>query len=324
MPDCLTKKATGYDTGLSFGVRRILILLEAYYHQGHVQEAIKLLSKIKEQTEDPSDCRYFPKEDKYILFEIHNHNMKLRWYCNKMILLWRLRNLRKNQLPINNTTLDLEPIDKLAKEDTIILYYQDNQVYYVFHYANIMKTFQMSLENVEFGNPVPQPPCNPYTNEPLTLKQHIAVFDRCREIAQAKRHRFPIMLNSYSKYFDVKKFNENYRHFLCMRACKTYIKDIDEHEFNELFEEYMNTHYGTSICILCINKKLPNYRTIFTPTLIQHMQSMNNLIEETDYIFMSDRIIEEYDLTIKEPYRSHMRIHHSNRRIVQAIRRLNF
>jgi len=281
---------------LSFSARRVLINLEQHYTKNKFKKVYELLEHIQSIPEDSRSVSFFPKKDKELIMEINNNTMRLRWIIRKMIFIWRNKKLYTNSS--NMHTLDLVPIDELKKENTLYVFYIERQIFYTFHYRNLMNSIRMSLENQEYSFPEPKVPCNPYTNEPFTFKQLISIFDNSRQILYTKNHCIPKTLYLFSLTFDIKKFKKEQHIYLCHKASETYIMDMSNSEFNCALRKFLTKYYSLSICFYCIKNSLKDYRSIFTSVLIENKKYTSKLITGPKDIKMTDIIIKKYDLLV--------------------------
>ena len=292
---------------LSFSARRVLINLEQHYTKNKFKKVYELLEHIQSIPEDSRSVSFFPKKDKKLIMEIHNNTMRLRWIIRKMIYIWRNKKLYTESSNIH--TIDLIPIEELKKENTLCVFYIERQIFYTFHYRNLMNSIRMSLENQEYSFPNPKMPCNPYTNEPFTFKQLISIFDNFRQILYTKKQCIPKTLYLFSLTFNIKKFLEEHHLYLCLKASETYIKDMADNEFNYALKQFLKKYYSLSICFYCIKNSLKDYRSIFTSVLIEHKKYTNKLIKCPKDIKMTDIIIKKYDLLVDISGKKHYKRH---------------
>jgi len=304
----------------SFNVRRTLLTLESLYKTNDIKKIYSLLDEIEKLPEDPKEISYFSKEDKKLINETHTHTLQLRWIAKKLLFQWRNNKYYVESSNLN--TLDLLPISELNPNETVRIYYERTHKYYVFHYKNLMDAFRMTLENQEFNIPDPKTPCNPYTNEPLTFKQLVSVFDQFNQILYKKRHCMPKTLYLFSTLLDNSVFLTNHHRYLSLKACETYIKDLTDTLFDSKLVNYLDRYYGLSICFTCIKKFIENYRQVFTPVMINYRKYLNKLIGYPSDIAMTNTIIKKYGLTITNTGFKHYLRH--QRIIKTARRRLTF
>ena len=292
---------------LSFSARRVLINLETHYNNNEFKKVHELLKQIQSLPEDSRSVSFFPKKDKELIIEIHNNTMRLRWIIRKMIYIWRNKKLYTKSSNIH--TIDLIPIEELKKENTLYVFYIERQMFYTFHYRNLMNSIRMSLENQEYSFPNPKMPCNPYTNGPFTFKQLISIFDNFRQILYTKKQCIPKTLYLFSLTFNIKKFLEEHHLYLCLKASETYITDMADSEFNYALQQFLNKYYSLSVCFYCIKNSLKDYRSIFTSVLIEHKKYTNKLIKCPKDIKMTDIIIKKYDLLVDISGKKHYKRH---------------
>lgn len=153
-------------------------------------------------------------------------NQRLRWNFRRFLNTWRWRRWCRSP----HCGVDLIMNEPVEPQHTVYLTDTSRRAVYAFHYRDLFTNLLARITAAEEMLPTPRPPTNPWTNEPLTLAQTIAV---CQSLLQhyATRGICPPTLFAafWQARFDLARFESENTALLSQSAINNYFKDIHDH-----------------------------------------------------------------------------------------------
>lgn len=153
-------------------------------------------------------------------------NQRARWLAHKTLNKWRWNIWSKRP----QCGVDLIMNDPVSPADAVYLIDNRNRAVYAFHYRDLFTNLLTKITASDEMLPCPRPPTNPWTNQPLTQAQTIAV---CHALLQhyATRRRCPPTLFAAfcESRFDLRRFEAENTALLAQHAIAAYFKDLHEH-----------------------------------------------------------------------------------------------
>ena len=280
------------------------------------KELFRTIEEIKQKSENEPFPKSFPNEDKKIILYTYYKFMKARWIIKKMLYKRKVRKHLKKIKPTNLCTLELEPLENIPEDEKIYVYYNNPDSFYVFHYKNLITTFRIMLECEEYGYPTPKKLINPYTNIKFTEPQIISIFDRFNTILKKKNERLPTTLVLFSETKNIHKFLKRNIRYLSFKACKRYVIDLNDSEFDILLKNYIDDFFKNELCFTCIKNELTSYRKIFEPAMVKYIIASNIFKTSIEHFKMVEKLIDNYNLSIDD--KNHFKKH---RELIRAVRR---
>ena len=153
-------------------------------------------------------------------------NQRCRWVALKAFNKWRWNVWRRRP----QCGVDLIMNEPVQNRDAILLTDTRNKAVYCFHRRDLFTNLMTKITAAEEMLPTPRPPTNPWTNQPLTPAQTIAV---CQAILydSAIRGRCPPTLFAAfcAARYDLRRFESDNASLLAQYAINSYFADIHEH-----------------------------------------------------------------------------------------------
>ena len=174
---------------------------------------------------------FMKKEDKKKVLEIYKINIKLKRIIDKIINKYRQR--KSYEKSINTSFLSLESI--FTSKNTIKIMENSCNKSYTFTKNELTQIFKQALISQSECFPNPKIPSNPWTNIEFNMKQLIYIYNLI------ECNKTPIIIRLFKQSgFDIDVFTKiNYR-FLSHLACETYIKDVSDEDFEEVFDDFLD------------------------------------------------------------------------------------
>ena len=249
--------------------------------------------------------RIFYRDNDYLVFEKFRRSiMIIKNFFSKLII-------KKNYNFINHQFLSLEPISN--KQDVVELTYKNGT--YRFTVNELINIYKFSLHSISddfYSNRKMEPPKNPYTNLPFSLKNNVIIYQQISKYFIKKQKMLPVYILSFKEsYFHIEKFCLKNFSFLMSKSIKSYIEQssyrlflIDFFDMIESDDELVLTY-----CSKCYHKI--NLKKIFSHTLHLFFLNSNGI-----YIFGNYK--KEYIITAKANNiyygKDHSKLHFKNRK----------
>jgi len=150
-------------------------------------------------------------------------NQRLRMAFRRILGLWRWRRWIRD--PVCNVDL----IENTPVKDTDAILFADTSIgkIYRFHRRDIFNTMLTNLAQADEMLPMPRPPTNPWTNEPLTYTQLIGV---CKQLIRDYGRRGicpPLLFAGFcAARFDLRRFEEENSSILAQIAIRNCFKEL--------------------------------------------------------------------------------------------------
>jgi hypothetical protein len=160
-------------------------------------------------------------------------NQHRRWLVR--VVIQRLRQRVWAKRPACNVDLiDLQPIkpaDAIAITDTT------NKQVYRFHRRDLLNTVMSNLTLSDEFMPTPRHPTNPWTNEPFTRAQTMAVCHRLSaDFVQRGRCPPPLLSAFWAANFSIKRFLAENSAVLSQYAIRNFFREINDDNFSILYD----------------------------------------------------------------------------------------
>jgi hypothetical protein len=195
-----------------------LFLRSSWVPPPEVQHAIKL---------------FYAQREKEIKQVVAIYRMFLKAYVvlRPFLAFWRRKRYLKN---LKNTE-DIVTLDKPKKP--VYLVDVKGRCSYVFEAKTLKNTFERKFLLSDYMFPEPEPPCNPLTNQPLTMGQLISCMEQMQSYGV-----FSWILDRYRKGgFSMIKFERSFRQYLKVKAISYHF----EHQVEDSIEsvvDYFQLH----------------------------------------------------------------------------------
>lgn len=153
-------------------------------------------------------------------------NQRLRWNFRRFLNTWRWRRWCRSP----HCGVDLIMNEPVEPQHTIYLADTGRRAVYAFHYRDLFTNLLARITAAEEMLPSPRPPTNPWTNEPLTLAQTIAVCQALLQHYSARNMCPPTLFAAFwQARFDLARFETENTSLLSQVAIHSYFKDIHDH-----------------------------------------------------------------------------------------------
>jgi hypothetical protein len=160
-------------------------------------------------------------------------NQRQRWLARKVWTRLTQRIWRK-RTQCNVDLIDMAPIEE---RDALLLTDTTNRTIYRFHKRDIYNCMLSKISTADEMLPNPRPPTNPWTNQPLTLGQLIAVSQFLLRDYAARGRCPPVLFAAFcAAGYDVKRFQNENSSFLSQYAITAYFKDLHDHNRDAVVE----------------------------------------------------------------------------------------
>jgi len=160
-------------------------------------------------------------------------NQRSRYLARWVIQRWRVRMWMK-RTACNVDLIENQPVTAV---DALYVCDTTNRTIYKFHRRDIYNNLLSNICASDEMLPCPRPPTNPWTNQPLTLPQTIAV---CQQLVAdyARRGRCPPVLFSafWAARFDLSRFEQENATLLAQHAVTSYFKDLNDDAILTVFD----------------------------------------------------------------------------------------
>lgn len=154
-------------------------------------------------------------------------NQRTRFLLRILLNRWRHRTWSRREPQCGVDLIMNEPV---PPTDAIHLTDTRNRTIYCFHYRDLFTNLLTKISNASEMLPTPLQPTNPWTNQPLTFAQTIAV---CQALLRhyASRGRCPPTLFAAfcAARYDLRRFETDNASLLAQYAIAAYFKDLHEH-----------------------------------------------------------------------------------------------
>jgi len=192
---------------------------ERHYRFKTRLEMLKMVAAIEEES-----------QESHALFL---KNQRLRMAFRRLLLIWRYS--RWSAHPACN--IDLIENEPVADEHAILLCDTRNRQIYRFHRRDIFNTLLTNLSQTDEMLPYPRPPTNPWTNEPLTNAQTIAV---CKSLIRDFGRRGlcpPVLFAAFcASGYQIKRLVNEQSALLAQLAIRNCFKDLTADNTELVFE----------------------------------------------------------------------------------------
>jgi len=160
-------------------------------------------------------------------------NQRRRWLAR--VVIQRLRQRVWARRPACNVDLiDLQPI---AAADAILITDTTNKRIFRFHRRDLLNTVMSNLTLSDEFMPTPRHPTNPWTNEPFTRAQTMAVCHRlCADFVQRGRCPPPLLSAFWAANFSIKRFLTENSAVLSQHAIRNFFREISDDNFTTLYD----------------------------------------------------------------------------------------
>jgi hypothetical protein len=167
---------------------------------------------------------------------LFHENQRRRWLAR--VVIQRLSQRIWTKRPACNVDLiDLQPV---RAADAITVTDTTNNCIYRFHRRDLLNTVMSNLTLSDEFMPTPRHPTNPWTNEPFTRAQTMAV---CHRLSAdfVKRGRCPPPLLSafWAANFSIKRFLAENSAVLSQYAIRNFFQEINDDNFSTLYDTMM-------------------------------------------------------------------------------------
>lgn len=158
--------------------------------------------------------------------ELFYAHQRARWVARKAFNKWRTRVWRKRP----QCGVDLIMNEPVAPRDAIYLTDTRNRAIYCFHRRDLFTNLMTKITAAEEMLPTPRPPTNPWTNQPLTLAQTIAVCQALLQDSVARGRCPPTLFAAFcAARYDLPRFESENSSLLAQYAINSYFTDIHDH-----------------------------------------------------------------------------------------------
>lgn len=198
-----------------------------------VQRDTSTLSDISDNDELPTTASLYPEGFYERVRTLFESNQRQRWLARKVWTRLTQRIWRK-RTQCNVDLIDMAPI---PDRDAILLTDTANRTIYRFHKRDIHNCMLSKISTADEMLPNPRPPTNPWTNQPLTLGQLIAVSQHLVSDYAAKGRCPPVLFAAFcAAGYDLKRFQNENSSFLSQYAITAYFKDLHDHNREAVIE----------------------------------------------------------------------------------------
>ena len=160
-------------------------------------------------------------------------NQRKRWLARKVWTRLTQRIWHKR----TQCNVDLIDMASVADRDALLLTDTTNRAIYRFHKRDIYNCMISKISTADEMLPNPRPPTNPWTNQPLTLGQLIAVCQTMVCDYAAKGRCPPVLFAAFcAAGYDLKRFQSENSSFLSQYAITAYFKEIHDHNRDAIIE----------------------------------------------------------------------------------------
>jgi hypothetical protein len=160
-------------------------------------------------------------------------NQRQRLLARKVWTRFTQRIWRK-RTQCNVDLIDMAPV---ADRNALLLTDTTNRTIYRFHKQDIYNCLLSKISTADEMLPNPRPPTNPWTNQPLTFGQLIAVGQHLVSDYAAKGRCPPVLFAAFcAADYDLKRFQTENSSFLSQYAINAYFKDIHDHNRDAVIE----------------------------------------------------------------------------------------
>ena len=160
-------------------------------------------------------------------------NQCRRWLARKVLLRFRTR-IWSRKPACNMDLIDMAPV---SDRDAISIMDTTNHRIFRFHRRDLLNTVMSNLTMSDEFLPSPRHPTNPWTNEPFTRAQTMAVCHRLCADFVARGRCPPALLSSFwASNFSVKRFQRENSAVLSQYAIRNYFRDITDDNFHTVFD----------------------------------------------------------------------------------------
>jgi hypothetical protein len=181
------------------------------------------------------DCVYpesYQEEARALFFRVQRE----RWLARWVIMRWR-HHMWSKRTQCNVDLIDMGPV---ADRDAIHLTDTKSKQIYRFHRRDIIQNFMSNICMSDEMLPMPRPPTNPWTNEPLTLGQLIALSQQIAADYTRRGSCPPTLFAAFwAARFNIKRFREENSALLAQHATMEYFKDLTPENTDVIYDTMM-------------------------------------------------------------------------------------
>jgi hypothetical protein len=198
-----------------------------------IQRDTTTLSDASDNDELPTTASLYPEGFYERVRNLFESNQRQRWLARKVWIRLTQRIWRK-RTQCNVDLIDMEPV---PDRDALLLTDTANRAIYRFHKRDIYNCLLSKISTADEMLPNPRPPTNPWTNQPLTLGQLIAVSQHLISDYAAKGRCPPVLFAAFcAAGYDLKRFQNENSSFLSQYAINAYFKDLHDHNREAVIE----------------------------------------------------------------------------------------
>ena len=251
-----------------------------YFYDNTLIELNKLFNKrdyrsIKNLIEnDVINNKFMFNVEKERIINTYCLNVRIYFLFKKWIHFWKLKKIKFNY--VNSSTLtELRPISEIPENEKFEI--RDGVNIYTFDYYEIIRIIKNALENTDYMYPEPKYPFNPYNNKKFTKGQLVQIFSKIDNYLFETRKPLPTVLMLFKRnQFNITKFFFNCYNFLSKESIKSYVKDLCNESWYEIFEEFIEIYkLKDKFCPYCL-LKIPNYRNEFNNVISEYLFETNS------------------------------------------------
>jgi len=169
------------------------------------------------------ECAKNPTADMLTPFyEKQRHRAAFR----KLLLHWRLHNWKDRPAVCNIDMIEGTTLPE-DSPDAVIVFDMRRQLKYRFHYRDLFSSLMNNLTLADELLPTPREPTNPWTNEPFTYAQIVAVAKYiCRHFGKAGRCP-PVIFSAFAAaQYNIKAFSDDNSSLLAQIAIRNCFKEF--------------------------------------------------------------------------------------------------
>jgi hypothetical protein len=159
-------------------------------------------------------------------WELFYENQRARWMAFKAFNKWRWNVWRKRP----QCGVDLIMNEPVESRDAIFLTDTRNKAVYCFHRRDLFTNLMTKITAADEMLPTPRPPTNPWTNQPLTLGQTLAVCQALLQHSVSRGRCPPTLFAAFcAAGYSLSRFESENSSLLAQYAITAYFKDLHEH-----------------------------------------------------------------------------------------------
>lgn len=215
----------------------------------------------------------------------------------KQRLRIRINEIRKKKCKIGNE-YDLM-YNELEGKETINIYTLSLGIIHRFTLNDIVKIIRYSILYNDLDISKSKPPMNPYNNMVFTNGQIIQIYQYVlKEYCKKGRVLPTYIINYKSVYFDIEQYKATYYMKNNIHAYLSYINTLNNNEWINEYNMYVNIDKKKEWCKVCLFKRLSidNIRKLFTPVILLAFLNRNKIMEFGRYETLYYDILDKYKI----------------------------